>query len=220
MAQKSGTLAPRIGTLRLAHLVDGDSGQLQPHESYDGERYVAADLSGDALAGISFSECEFLDLSAHETDFRSASFSDTRFERLNAPIFSAPRSSFREVVVEGSRVGSAEFYEANWASVHFVNCKLGFVNLRGAELQDVLFTNCVIDELDLGGSRASRVSFVASQVNSLDLSRATLKSVDLRGLEMRQLTNLEGLRGATVSDAQITELAPLFAAHFGIVVEG
>ena len=51
-----------------------------------------------------------------------------------------------------------EAYESELRSVHFVGCKLSFVNLRGAELLDVAFTDCVIEELDLGQSKVRRVA--------------------------------------------------------------
>jgi hypothetical protein len=219
MAKKLSTVAPRLDNIELVGLTDGESALLEAHESYDGERFTSADLSERDLTGAAFSECEFLDLTAYDSDFRAAGFVDTRFERLNAPIFKASRSRFRNVEMDGSRLGSAEFYGASWQSVHISNSKLGFINLRGAELRDVLFTNCTIDELDLGEAKANRVSFVNTTVNSLDLTRSTLQHVDLRALEMRRLSGLEGLKGATVNSFQVSELAPLFARQLGIKVE-
>ncbi|WP_026851551.1 pentapeptide repeat-containing protein [Glaciibacter superstes] len=219
MAKKPSTIAPRIDPIRLIDLTDGDAGAIDAHGSRDGERFSGADVSGRDLAGVTFTECELLDLVAHETDFRSASFVDTRFERLNAPIFTASRSRFRDVELDGSRLGSAEFYDSTWESVHISNCKLGFVNLRGAVLRDVLFSNCTIDELDLGGATVQRVAFTDTAVRSLDVTRATLENVDLRGLDLCSITGLEGLRGATVNSFQVSELASLFATQLGIKVE-
>ncbi|EAR25067.1 hypothetical protein A20C1_00726 [marine actinobacterium PHSC20C1] len=219
MARKTLTAAPRLEKLRLEAIAVGDADHLQAHESYSGGRYVASDLRERELSGISFSECEFVELEASETDLRAATFVDTRFERLNAPIFTAPRSSFRDVSFEGSRLGSAEFYEANWSSVHFVHCRIGYLNLRGARLEDVLFTDCLIDELDLGAATANRVSFIDTQINNLDLTRSTLTNFDLRGVELRQLGGVEYLKGATLNSYQLSELAPLFAHHLGIVLD-
>ncbi len=213
------TTAPRLDVIRLADLTDGDPKLIEPHEQHEGQRFPHADLDGRALTGASFSECEFHDLSAHETDLRFATFAETAFVRLNAPVFLAARSRFRDVTIEASRLGSAELYDASWQSVHISNCKLGFVNLRGATLQDVLFTDCTIDELDLGGAKANRVAFTRTDVNNLDVTRANLSHVDLRGLEMRHLIGLEGLKGATLNFFKIAELAPILAGRLGIKVE-
>ena len=219
MARRPSTLPPILSPVALPELRAGDPSGLRPHESYDGLDFPAADLRGLDLAGISFLECSFTELSAGETDLRSASFVDTRFERLDAPILSAPRSRFRDVSVTASRWGSAELYDAEWQSVHLVDCRLGYVNLRGATLHDVLFTNCTIDELDLGGATAHRTAFVDTRIDSLDVTGATLTHTDLRGADLRRLTGLEGLKGATLTALQVAELAPLFASHLGLRVE-
>lgn len=219
MAKKSSTLAPRLEKLCLENLVDGDAAALVAHESYVGARYSDSDISEVELSGASFSECEFRAITANVSDFRTARFVDTSFIQLNAPLFKAPRSQFRDVTLEGSRLGAAEFYGADWRSVRFVNCRLGYVNLRGAQVQDVQFVGCTIDELDLGGATAKRVAFESTQVDTLDLTGSTLQDVDLRSLHMRQLIGLESLKGATLTSSQITALAESFAAHLGIHVE-
>lgn len=219
MAAKKNSRAPRIDAIRLEALTDGDATLLSANENVFGERFDAADLSGRDLNGASFTECEFLDLLAHEADLRGTSFADTRFERLNAPIFAAPRSRFRDVGIEASRIGSAEFFDANWQSVHITGCKLGYLNLRGARLNDVLLTDCTIDELDLGDATATRVAFSGTRIGTLDVTRSILSEVDLRSLEVSHIVTLGGLRGAIMTPYQITELATVLAQQFGIVVE-
>lgn len=210
---------PRLGDIHLPDLRDGDPDDLAAHEKFEELRFDATALDGRDLAGISFSECEFLGVSAHETDLRAATFVDVKVHRLNAPILSAPRSTLRSVIIEGSRIGSAELYEASMRSVHFVGCKLGYLNLRGANLQDVQFTGCSIDELDLGGASVTRLAFDETETRVLDVTRATLADVDLRGLQFRQVNGLDGLKGSTMSSAQVTDLAAMFAAKIGIDIE-
>jgi uncharacterized protein YjbI with pentapeptide repeats len=218
MAKKILTAAPLIDALLLQNLVVGDAKSLRAHESYSGERFAVSDVGGQDLSGASFSECEFVEMEANETNFRAATFVETHFGRLTAPIFIAPRSNFRDVSIEGSRLGSAEFYESTWKSVRFSHCRIGYLNLRGAHLRDVLFDDCVIDELDLGAATANRVSFTNTQVDTLDLTRSVLTNVDLRSLEVRHLTGVEHLKGATINSHQLAELAPFLANHLGIVL--
>jgi len=219
MAKKTLTAAPLVDILFLQNLAAGDAKLLQAHESYNGESFTVSDVSEHDLSGASFSECEFVELEANETDFRAATFVETRFDRLTAPIFTAPRSNFRDVSIEGSRLGSAEFYESTWKSVRFTHCRIGYLNLRGAHLQDVVFIDCRIDELDLGAATANRVSFENTQVNNLDLTRSVLTNFDLRSLELRQIVGVEQLKGTTINAYQLAELAPLLANHLGIVVD-
>jgi uncharacterized protein YjbI with pentapeptide repeats len=75
-------------------------------------------------------------------------------------------------------------------------------------------------EMDLSGSRAQRVAFEDCRIDTLTLDRAHLVDVDLRGAEIRTVNGVEGLRGATLTSAQISLMAPMFAARLGIDVRG
>ncbi|MDO9395367.1 MAG: pentapeptide repeat-containing protein [Herbiconiux sp.] len=213
------TLPPRLDPIILNDLVEGFAGDLDAHAGVEGLRFSGIDLAGRDLSGATVLECELLGVAAHEVAFRSASFVETRIERLDAPVFRAPRSRLRDVTLESSRLGSAEFYESSWQSVRVTGCKLGYLNLGGAVLDDVLFTDCTIDELDLSDARATRVAFEGCRITSLRLTRATLRDVDLRTVELQALVDASGLRGATLDSRQVAQLADLFAAQLGIRVE-
>jgi hypothetical protein len=62
------------------------------------------------------------------------------------------------------------------------------------------------------------VSLAGCRIGQLTLTDARLEDVDLRGAELAVLTGLDGLRGAVVDQEQLTLLAPLLAAHLGLVV--
>jgi uncharacterized protein YjbI with pentapeptide repeats len=117
------------------------------------------------------------------------------------------------------RIGSLEAYETDWRSVHFIGCKLSFVNLRGAELLDVAFTDCVIEELDLLDTRARRVRIADSRLGHLSLRDGALQDVDLRGARIDSIDGVRHLRGATIDRDQLTLMAPLLADALGIRVE-
>jgi uncharacterized protein YjbI with pentapeptide repeats len=219
MAKTPALAAPRIARIVLPELTPADGTGLSAHASHDALRIDGADLDGADLSDMSFTECALHDVSASHTTLRGARFVDTTIERLDAAVFTAPRSHLRDVEIVRSRLGSAELYGSGWQSVHFIGCKLGFVNLRGAELRDVLFTDCTIDELDLGQARATRVAFRSTRVKTLDVTGATLTHVDLRALELEQIVGLEGLKGATLSSFQVGQLAALFAERLGIRVQ-
>lgn len=153
MPKKPAPSVPSIEPLNLVDLDDGDPSDLVSHAMRDGQRYADADLSGQDLTGISFTECELAGATAHETQFRAARFVSSRIERMNAPVFLASRSTFRDAEILSSRIGSAELYDADVQATSITGCKLGWVNLRSARLQDVRFTGCTIDELDLANAR-------------------------------------------------------------------
>lgn len=160
----------------------------------------------------------FAGLGVDELDLRSARLREVELDQVNLPVVRAARSQWRDVRVSG-RIGSLEAYDAQWRSVHFVGCKLSFVNLRGAELLDVAFTDCVVEELDLLDVRARRVRLRSTRVGHLSLRDGELRDLDLRGADLESIDGVRHLRGATVSRDQLTMMAPLLADSLGILVE-
>jgi uncharacterized protein YjbI with pentapeptide repeats len=210
---------PVIRQLSLPRSMDAGDPALGIDDERDGERFTDLDLSDVDLMGITFSECVLDTVTLTNADLRAARFIETQLARINAPVLRAPLSTWRDVIVENSRIGSGELFESSWRSVSIRHCKIGYLNLRAAELIDVEFVDCQVDELDLGASRATRVSFAGTFIGSLDVARATLLDFDLRGAEFAGIRGLESLRGTTVSEIQLSELAPLLAEHLGITVE-
>ena len=96
--------------------------------------------------------------------------------------------------------------------------------LESAELEDValrdasLIENCQIGELDLGSAKVRRMAFQQCTVEALVLTGAQLEDVNLRDAELRHITGIEHLRGATVSTLQLKDLAPHLAARLVISI--
>jgi uncharacterized protein YjbI with pentapeptide repeats len=210
--------SPQIAPLRLGALSDGDPADLTSNADLESVRYTDVTTSELDLSGAKLDGVHFAGLVADETDLKGARLSEVHVDQANLPVVRAARSQWRDVQVTG-RLGSLEAYEAQWRSVHFVGCKLSFVNLRGAELLDVAFTDCVIDELDLGGAATNRVRLSSTRVNHLNVRQAKLRDLDLRGATLEVIEGLTDLRGATISPLQLTLLAPLFADELGLNVE-
>ncbi|SFR70521.1 Uncharacterized protein YjbI, contains pentapeptide repeats [Agromyces sp. CF514] len=219
MARQSRSGSPRIDRIALPDLDDADAAALVSGADLEGVRIAGGDLSERDLTGLRLRESEISDVTARDVHLRGADVAESVFDRWDAPVLRAPRSTLRDVVVSNTRLGSVEFFESTWQSVHFVGCKLGFVNLRGATVRDVLFTDCTIEELDLGGARAERVAFAASEVRALDATDARLVDVDLRGLDF-DVTGVGGLSGVIMDELQVALIATRLAEHLGIRIVG
>jgi uncharacterized protein YjbI with pentapeptide repeats len=216
---KTGTQPPKLTITAPRNLVDGDAERLRPDDSREGERYSDADFTDYDLSGATFMECEFDSVTFTEAKLRGSRFVDSLITASFAPTFSAARGSWRDVMVQSPRWGSAELYDAELTSVHIRGGKIDYLNLRGARLTNELIEDCQIGELDLGGMRGDRVAVRGCRIGTLDLTRATSSSVDIRGSELAAVHGLDGLRGVTVDESQLALLAPLLAAHVGLIVE-
>ena len=206
--------APDLGRLR-----DGEADELAAGEMVEDLDLVDADLSGGDLSALTLLSCRFSEVFANDTDLAAARLVDCRLERLSATYLHSPRSTWRTVELVDSRIGAWELYDADVESLLIEDCRLGFVNLAGTAVRDVLIQGTRIDELDLSGIDARRVRFEDCRVGTLRLHGGNLSDVDLRGLEMRVVSGVGSLSGATISSVQLTELAPLLAEYLGLRVE-
>lgn len=211
--------APRIPTLRLPELDDADLDDLLGSDEHESTRFTGLDIGGRNLAGAHFIECELTGLGADDTILRGARCISTRISDLSATVLKAARCTLREVEVLSSRLGVIEMYESAWQSVLFDSCKVEWLNLRGSKIDDVTFRGCHFGDLDMSSTRTRRLRFEGCTVGTLTVDGARLEDVDLRDAEIGTVSNLEGLRGTTLTEAQVLGLLPAFAGHFGFSIE-
>ncbi|RUQ98973.1 pentapeptide repeat-containing protein [Labedella endophytica] len=218
MARRTSS-SPRLTPVRLPPLEDGDRAELVEESSHDARRYGDLDVSGLDLTDMRFGECAFDGVRSDALRLRGSRITDSTIERLEAPVLDAPSSFWRDVEIVSSRSGSTDLYDAELRSVSIGQSKFGYLNLRGAKVSDVVVRDTVLEELDLGGAEVTRLALPGCRIGVLDVSRARLVDVDLRGAEFSTITGVESLKGAIVSEDQLAEFAPLFAAALGVRVE-
>ena len=209
---------PALTAPDLSRLRDGEADELTAGEMVEDLELVEADLSGGDLSALTLLSCRFSEVFANDTDLAAARLVDCRLERLSATYLHSPRSTWRTVELVDSRIGAWELYDADVESLLMEDCRLGFTNLAGTTVRDLLIRATRIDELDLSGIDAQRVHFEDCRVGTLRLHGGSLRDVDLRGLEMRTVSGVGSLAGATVSSGQLSELAPLLTQHLGLRV--
>ncbi|MES2092307.1 MAG: hypothetical protein V4531_00635 [Actinomycetota bacterium] len=93
------------------------------------------------------------------------------------------------------------------------------MHVRGGKIDYLNLRTSTITDLDLGGCRGTRIALRDCRIGTLDLTRAVLRDVDLRSTSFSTVNGLDGLRGVTIDDYQLTLFAPLFAAHLGVSVD-
>jgi uncharacterized protein YjbI with pentapeptide repeats len=219
MPPARGPRPPAEVRLTLPALTDVEADDLPGVRHHELRRLADLDLTGADLRRTTFAECALERLALDAADLRGVHLAECRLRQLDAVTCTEPRSSGRDVTLDGSRLGAVEAYESTWRSVLVTDSKLGYLNARGSSWTDVTFRGCTVDELDLANARLTRVRLDDCRVRSLRLADATLADVDLRTARLEELEGLAGLAGAWVSEQQLSELAPLLAAHLGIHVD-
>ena len=217
------TETPRPPKLDLGRLTPGYLGDLGPEAFHEGMDFSDLDLTEIDSTQATFLDCALSRVNFGEAeapaDLTGARFTGTRVEDCRADTWAMPRGNLNHTETTGTRIGAGVVYDSVWERVLFENCRISYLNLRGAKLTDVEFRDCKIDELDLDRAKVSRVSFPDSTVGVLQCDEATLGNVDLRGLQPHKISGVHSLRGATIDDQQLMLFAELFASELGITVE-
>lgn len=196
----------------------GDLTALDLDGRSDGLLFDSDDAAGQDLEDTVFTDCTLRRVSFMGADLSRVTFGNCEITDLSAAALRAPDSGWWNTRLQRTRIGSAELHGANLRAVLLDGGKLDLVNLRGAKLRDVVFRSLIIDELDLGEVQAERVLFEDCRIGMLALHGARLKDVDLRGAAIAGVAGVAGLRGATVGELQLQDLAPLLAAEAGLRV--
>jgi uncharacterized protein YjbI with pentapeptide repeats len=192
---------------------------LEPHESYESERFDGGDLTDVDLSGVALMDCIVDGVTMTDTGLRGARFVDSVFSASFATSLVAARSSWRRVRIENARWGSAELFDAELESVIISGGKIDFLNLRGAKLTDVLIENAQITELDIASCIATRVAIRNCRMDTIDFTRATCLDVDLRESSFSRVLGIQGMRGTILNDQQLADFAPIMAGLLGIRIE-
>ena len=201
----------------LPPLDDAPGPELTLGGTADGLRFTGAELTGDA-AGARFLECVLADCDLGGVGFDRARFATCLLTDVRATAWSLVDATLLDVVVDGGRFGAVTAHGSDLTRVRLAGLKVDYVDLRNTTLVDVTLAGCTVGELDLAGADLRDVRLVDCTVGSLVLDSARSRSVDLRGSDITRLDGVAGLRGCTISGAQLVGWAPGMAAELGIAV--
>lgn len=210
--------APRIAKVPEPAYTSAELTDVEPDSRLEGLEFDGGDAAGHDLTDVTFTGCRLQQLSLHVANLTGATFAESVLTEINAPVFSAPRSSWWNTTIECSRIGSGELYDCVWRSVVVRGGKLDYLNFRYAKLTDVLFIDRIIGDLDFSHATLTRVAFKDCGIGGLRASGATLKDVDLRTNEISSITDLAALKGAVIDEYQLQLLAPAMTDELGITV--
>jgi uncharacterized protein YjbI with pentapeptide repeats len=205
--------------MRSGTLTEADALGLRADDERHGESYPRADLTGRDLTGIAFRGCALTGQTWTDTLLQGAELVDCRLVDSFATTLLGGQTTWRRVLVQRPRWGSAELVDSGLTSVHLRDGKIDYLNARQSRWTDVLIEDCTIGTLDLGGWVGSRVSLLRCRIGTLDVGSARFEDVDLRTSQLGVINGIDGLQGVTIDESQLMELAPLLARHLGIRVE-
>ena len=220
MGKPAGRTEPPREIALPETLVAFAGSSLDTHGDYDAVSFTGLDFAGQVADDAAFLGCRLERCGLDGVSMRRARISETLLDELHATSLDVTDSIWRDSLVTVRRIGALLAIGATWSSVRVRGGRLDLVDLSGAKLTGVAFERCAIGELDLGTVEARDLSFAGCEIELLDVTGARLVRADLTGARIGAVKSVDGLRGATITPAQLVDLAPQMAAHLGIKLRG
>ncbi|MER7504383.1 pentapeptide repeat-containing protein [Nonomuraea pusilla] len=167
-----------------------------------------------------FGESAFSSVTFTGGRYQRSRFDDVWLQAVRVVGSGLAETTWLDGEVRDSVLAGAQLYGAQLHRTLFHRCKFDSVNLRTATLRHVTFVDCLLRDVDFGGATLTGVSFPGSTLDRARFDKATLSGVDLRRAEgLGVASGLEDLKGATISPAQLLDLAPALARVVGLTVQ-
>ncbi|GAA1965759.1 pentapeptide repeat-containing protein [Microbacterium deminutum] len=215
--REQGPAAPRVSAPDLPRELSDGGPPTRGAESFQ-VRWTTLEAVTDA-AHSAIAECAFDGVTVDRLDVGGASLVDVELSGLRATALAGRSGRLRRVRFTGGRIGTLDLADAEADEVELRGIRIDYLSLAGARVEDLIVSGCTFGTLDMPQARLSRVAFHDSRADEVDTRGLRCEHVDLRGLEAVSYLDPAGLRGATLSPAQIEQLAPSLAAALGIRVE-
>lgn len=209
-----------IARIGLPDLSREDTSLLGNGVQLDGALLQGLDADELVLDGAVLLDCRLEDGAVAAASARRVRLSSCELAELRLPSLTLENASVTNALFETLRVGAWDGHGAHLSRCTVRGSRLDYVNLRGATLETVQFVDCRIGELDLGAATVRVARFSGCEIGTLRLSAATLVDVDLTGTALDAVEGVDRLAGALIDGLQLQRLAPAFAAHLGVRVEG
>lgn len=194
-------------------------GDLEPEGDYDCLHLDGGELDDVDVQNARFSESAFTSMAFNRGSMRHTRFADVWLRNVRWIGTELADTGWIDGEVIAGALSGVDLAGSRLRRVRFEGCKFDSVNFRTAQLRDVSFVECVLRNCDFGDATLTNVTFPGSILESMVMNRVKLTKVDLRGARALDITDgLDSLRGATIDNGQLMELAPAFARHLGIAV--
>lgn len=173
-------------------------------------------LEPGKVTGLSLEELRLEGVDLAAADYPNLELKDIQLTRCNLANLKAAGAAWLRTWVESSSLTGLTCIEARLRHVTFADCRADLASFGASELDTVLFRDCRLKQADFSDVRMARVRFEACDLSEVDFARARCREVQFQGCTLDHIRGVEGLRGASMSHADMQAAADTFAGALGI----
>ncbi|MEV4775069.1 pentapeptide repeat-containing protein [Microbacterium sp. LWH12-1.2] len=178
------------------------------------------EIAGSAdLAYASLEQC-VVTADADTVDLTGATILDVAMTDMRVASLKLRNSGIRRLRITGGRIGTLDLSGARIAELELRDVRIDYLNLGTARAEDLEVTGCSIRAIDMPQAELTRVRFTSTRSDEVDPRGMRATHVDLRGLDALAYLDANSLRGTTLTEFQVQQLAPTIAAGLGIQIKG
>lgn len=178
------------------------------------------DVSGTVdLAYASLEQCR-VTADADAVDLTGGTILDVELTDARIASLRLRGAGVRRLRIVGGRIGTLDLSTARISELELTGVRIDYLNLAAARAADIEVSDCRIRTLDIPQAELTRVRFARTTCDEVDPRGMRATDVDLRGLDAVSFLDANSLRGTTLSEFQVQQLAPVIAAGLGIQIKG
>jgi uncharacterized protein YjbI with pentapeptide repeats len=171
---------------------------------------------GQTAERLSFEQMLLKQVSLHATELAHAQINDCRLAECDLANANWFQADFARVELLNCRLTGFHAIEARLQDALFKDCQASLAQFRFATLKTTRFEHCDLSDADFQGSDLSGVAFVDCDLRRAEMSGAKLAGADLRGCELDGLrAGWQELQGAIIDPSQALALIQAL----GIIVQ-
>lgn len=176
-----------------------------------------ADFMSVAKLNVDATRLEAVDLTGAALD--RLEMTDSECVRLEGAALRAYKANMLRVRLSESRLTGAEFAEARFEDCTFKNVKFDEAGFRFASFTRVRFENCMLRQADFSNAKFLHVTLTGCDLENASFVSVSCRHVDITTEDLMLVKGLLGLKGATISEMQLMQVAPLLAAELGFHIK-
>ncbi|GGX84446.1 pentapeptide repeat-containing protein [Streptomyces hiroshimensis] len=209
-----------LAALPYAHRLEPFAGELEQAGTYEWLHFDGSAFQGAEAGSALFSESAFSSVTFEHGRLRHSRFDEVWLHTVRVVGTNLAETTWLDSECTAGIFAGVEMHGGEMRRTVFHQCKFDSVNLRATTLKDVVFVDCLLRDVDFGGAALADVRFPGSTLDRARFDKATLTRVDLReATALGIASGIGSLNGATISTAQLFDLAPVLAQHVGLTVK-